>query len=309
MDVKPKAEGVGAIFESHLVKAWLIISVLSLFLYGLIQLVNSVVGTGYSLGFGAFVELYNYLTGYSSWSVDFILGHVFAELGVFIRLAGLTLALLSVCLVFMFGKTWLDVKRKIALAVGFEGLFFIGLLGVVPMMMRDQYIIFAWSYGIQFVLTTPFLVALSLKIRRSSSLIQGFTAKFLGLAFLGYVCAMWVNNILRWGFMASIMGIEFLFAGTTSVGFFSAAVFLTCALVFAAVGLFSIMKHKAAMLTGKLFGLSLCMIGTYFTIYLIYSIIENALGSIMLVEIWALPLLGLGLSIIYAAAKLGKGGN
>jgi len=52
-----------------------------------------------------------------------------------------------------------------------------------------------------------------------------------------------------------------------------------------------------------LIALSLALVGAHFLIYLVYSVLAGALKSVMLVEIWTIPLLGLGISILYAASK------
>jgi hypothetical protein len=141
-----------------------------------------------------------------------------------------------------------------------------------------------------------------LKVRKGDVL-SGLPLKFFGLAFVGYVAAIWVNNILRWVFMATLMGVQFLFAGTTSLGFFNAAVLLSLALVFAVTGLFYLLKRGSNLLTVKYFALSLALVGAHFLIYLVYSVLAGALKSVMLVEIWAVPLLGLGLSVFFAVSK------
>ena len=46
-----------------------------------------------------------------------------------------------------------------------------------------------------------------------------------------------------------------------------------------------------------MFDISLFMLGMNFTVYLQHAYFIGALGSVMLVEIWAVPLLGLGVSI------------
>lgn len=275
------------VFESRLVKAWMTISVASLFLYSFAQLLSSLIGTGYSLGFGAFVQLFLFLSsGHSNWSTLFILGHAFAELGVIARFAGLTLALLVVYYVFVRGKTWTNVKQLMTFAVFLEGLFFLALLPTAPMLFEYGNGIFAASYFVQVLLTAPFLIVLSLKIRKSQVLFRDLPWRFFGLAFLGYVAALWVNNISRWVFLASIMNVQFLLTGTPSIAFLNAAVLLSSGLAFALAGFVYLLKRGSNLLTMKYFALSLALVGTHFLIYLVYSVLAGALKSVMLVETW-----------------------
>lgn len=301
--VQTNLEEKKLVFESRLVRAWMLISVFSLFLYGLVQLINSVIGAGYGFGFGSIVALFGLVPSeYLARNAIFLWGHVIPELGLIARFVGLTLALLTVCLVFARGKTWSDVKGKISLAVFLESLFFLGFLGTIPMLAQDGFVVFAVSYTIQVLLTAPLLWTLSLKVRKGDVL-SGQPLKFFGLAFVGYVAAIWVNNILRWVFMATIMGVQFLLTGTPSIAFLNAAVLLSSGLAFALAGFVYLLKRGSNLLTVKLFALSLALVGTHFLIYLVYSVLAGALKSVMLVEIWTVPLLGLGLSIFFAVSK------
>jgi len=123
----------------------------------------------------------------------------------------------------------------------------------------------------------------------------------MGLAFVGYVAAMWVNSVARWVYMGTVTDISSLFAGS-AVGFLNATITMSIALGFAIIGLLVQYRSKA-QLAIKLFALSLSFVGLYFLLFLIDSVLTNALNSVMLREIWATPLLGLGLSLLYVALR------
>ncbi len=295
------------IFESRLVRVWVIISIFSMFLYSLVQLINSVIGTGYTLGFGAVMAVFGLGPSVYADRPLFLFGHFFPELGLIVRFIGLTVALVSVCLLFAFKKHWLRIKRTLALAIFLESLFLLGFLATIPMLLDGINKIFAASYVVQVLFAAPPLIVLSWNIRKGGHASNGSSWKFAGLAFAGYMAAIFVNNIFR-VFTANIMDVPFL-VEQTSLGIFNAVVLVPLALGFAVTGLFTLFKRRNSMLAARLFAHSLVFLGSYFLIYIFYSSIIDALSSVMLVEIWATPLLGLGLSILYTTSKANKTEN
>ena len=296
------------VFNSRLVKAWVSVSLVSLFVYELYWLINSF-SNGYSSGFGSLIEAFNLLLGVhpTSRSTINILGHAFAEVGLIIRFFGLFLALLSVYMIWGRGKTFLSFRGKASAAVLLEGLFFLFLFPAAVMLMDSGNNIFALSYFIQILLTTPFLITLSYKMRNNGAGSPNTSLlKFFGVAYVGYVAAIWVNNTFSWVYVAGILDSQFLIAGKTAIGFINVVVVLSLALVFAMGWFVSLLKRGNNRLTTKLFGLSIALLGTYFLIYLIYSAFAAALNAVMLAEIWAIPLLGLGLSLFYKASTIGE---
>ena len=277
-----------------------------MFLYSLIQLVNSFLD-GYNAGFGAIMALFGSVPAfYSTRNPLFLWGHVFPEIGVIARFIGLTVLLFSVCLLFAFGKPWSSVKGKIGLGIFLEGLFFFCLLGSVPMLLDGINAVFAVSYLIQVFLAAPILMVLSWKIRNSNAVSDGLPWKFLSLTFLCYIATIWVNSIARWVLIVMNSGIASLFTLASIVGFLNALIILSCALGFTIAGVLTLYRNKA-LLAIKLFALSLTFIGLYFLIFLVNTFATSALSSAyrsaMLMEIWATPLLGLGLSMLYVSLK------
>jgi hypothetical protein len=290
-------------FETRLVKAWILISVVSLFVYCTYQLVISIVGTGYGVGFGSLVELPNFLAGRSDWRELFLFGHVFGELGLMARFAGVVLALTLVSYVCLRGKTWESIAGKLAWVVLLEAVFFLGLLGTIPMLI-DYDVYFTSAYLLQAVLVVPTWLALSWRLYRSPK-IMGLPWKFMGLALLSYVAAMWVNNVFRWASKASAEGVQVLFSGADAFGFLETGVLLSLALVFALLGFTFLMKDRR-FFAAKLIGFAFTFVGIHFLMYIVYVVVADALGSLMLVEVWALPLLGLGLSLVLASSSAPK---
>ena len=98
--------------------------------------------------------------------------------------------------------------------------------------------------------------------------------------------------------MTETEGIVFILSGTTSLGFLNSVVTLSLSIFFAVVGLYILYWKRNLRLSIKLFALSLTMLGLYYVVFLVYSVIADALKWALLVEIWPITLLGLGLSML-----------
>ncbi len=152
-------------------------------------------------------------------------------------------------------------------------------------------------------MTVPFLWVLAFKVatynennRRLSLL------KFGAIAFVGYIAALAVNEVSRWTSMISADTLRFLFQGIRVVGFLDAIVLMPLAVVLAIVGAFRLIQQKymSAMVW---IGASLTMVGLNYAIYVIYSYYANSLNSLPLVDVWTIPLLGLGIALIINSRK------
>jgi len=89
-----------------------------------------------------------------------------------------------------------------------------------------------------------------------------------------------------------------ILSGINLLGFLNPIITLSLALLFAIAGFYIRLKNGKIKLSTKFFALSLIMIGLHFTLYLLYATTMNMLNSVLLVEIWPIPLMFLGLSLI-----------
>jgi len=117
----------------------------------------------------------------------------------------------------------------------------------------------------------------------------------LGISFVGYIIALWSNSVFHWFGLAFSEGISFLWTEPNSLLAWNSLIVMTLALIFAITAAFDISKK---WFESKRVGLSLTMVGLHFLIYLIFNLITNSLNSVWLTDIWAIGLLGLGISII-----------
>jgi hypothetical protein len=221
-----------------------------------------------------------------------------------VRFFELSLALFLLYTLWGRGKTFLSVKGLAAIAVFLEGYYFLFFLLPGLMVFRLSSV-FAVSYFLQVFLISPLVILSSFRLKadwRSMS-----TVKLLSLAYVGYVSAIWVNNVSRWIAVAQENGIQSILSGLALVEFASAAVVLSLALALSGAAVYAFLKRQNQNLTLKLLGLSLGALGAYFLIHWVYSLFMGSLGSVLLVEAWAVPLLGLGASLAYAASARGHG--
>jgi hypothetical protein len=268
------------------VKIWVLITLCSLFVYSLYWLLINInyVGGVYS-GPGRIVDPYFY--------------RLSSLLGVVLRFLGVFLALLALYLFWRHkASSFLKVKSLVSVALLFEGLYYLSFLPSIPRLIFFGYFVsLAVSYSLQILLTFPLLTILFLKIRLSrDAFVNTDTLKWIGAASLGYIAALWVNNVFRWFDMVGTYGIGFIFEGVTYVGFLNGILILSLSVVFAFAGYFTL--RKKGTINTKWWGLSLIMVGLHFLIYILYSAYFNALNFAILNEVWTIPLLGLGLAIL-----------
>ena len=291
--------------NSRIVRFWFTVTVASLLVYDLYWLIDGLVGHGYYIGFGMVVNAFKQLFGISTGlSTIWVAGHAFGFIGIALRFVGLALALYLIFLVWKLGKSFFYVKKRMAVAVFLEAAYFLSLSFSVVMLHQSGQDILAASYFLQIVLIAPLMIALSVKLWKTQSGFSSIsTLKWVVFAFLGYTAAMGVSNISRWVVYAQYFNNQVFPSGSALVGFANSVVCMFTASAFAVAGSFLLLKTKNLNLATKMFGVSLAALGAHFLGYLIYAYLTGSLGLVMLWEIWAIPLLGLGASLFYGAGR------
>jgi hypothetical protein len=191
------------------------------------------------------------------------------------------------------------VTRLVEAALFLEGTYFVllfpsglWLVGLGPNYVGIAYLLQAASAGTA-------LLILSFKVRDYGR--EFNVLKWIGIASVGYIGALWVNVIFGWFDRIEILGSSFLLRGATSWGFLGSLVTLTLALFFAVVGAHLLAKNQGDSVWW--YGLSLAMVGLHYVIYLAYAFLVGDLDSAMALDVWTLPLLGLGLSMLLSKAS------
>ena len=77
---------------------------------------------------------------------------------------------------------------------------------------------------------------------------------------------------------------------------------MTLAVIFSIFGALNLSKKKKQAST--YIGFTLTLVGLHFLIYLVFNFLSGSLVSVWLTDIWAIGLLGLGLSIIRSKSIL-----
>ena len=227
-----------------------------------------------------------------------------ATIGMVARLLAVILALWCIYLIWKANSSSLSIRKIIAASIGLESVYYASLIPSVLYLFalgwsRDSifYSILGVGYFLHVILTVPFLTILALKLYRKKSRLDNFRSfSFIAITFLGYIVALWANAVFRWIGVALTEGTSFLWAESTSVLAWNAIILMTLAVVFASFGGFYLSKKKRK--ASKWVGLALIMVGLHYLIYLFYHFSVGALISVWLVDVWAIALLGLGLSII-----------
>jgi len=220
--------------------------------------------------------------------------------GNILRLIAVSLALLSAYVVWK-PKSELhsSVKKYIALALLCEALYYFCALpinililgaGIAPILML--------AFTSKILLVSPTLAITSRKIWSHKQSDGKKLLRLISIASTIYLASIWINNILRWVSMTEGAGTGTILSGINLLGFLNPIITLSLSLLFAIAGFYIRLKNGKIKLSTKFFALSLIMIGLHFTLYLLYATTMNMLNSVLLVEIWPIPLMFLGLSLI-----------
>ena len=184
--------------------------------------------------------------------------------------------------------------RFVEAALFLEGTFFVLLfpsglwwIGLGPNFVGVGYLLQAVSAGTA-------LLVLSFKVRDFGRDVS--VLKWIGVAAVGYVGALWFNVVFGWFDMIEVIGSSFLLRGATSWGFLGSLVTMTLAVFFAVVGAYLLAGNNGDSVWW--FGLSLAMVGLHYVIYLGYAFSVGDFDSAMQLDVWTLPFLGLGLSML-----------
>jgi hypothetical protein len=227
---------------------------------------------------------------------------------IIVRFVGVLIGLLILFLLRDGAKRIFEVRKWLTSALILESLFYAmsGFPSGIYMMgsgYGGQYRTLGVSFFLQFLFTTPFLAILAIKVYRYKQDSNGFKSwKWAGVAFVGYIAALWASSVLKWFEMVAAEGIAFFSVAIRAVGALNGFVFMSLAVVFAIVGAFSLVKKKRSAM--RWLGLALAMVGLHYLVFVVYSYYGSMLNFALLAEVWAIPLLGLGLTML--KTKLSK---
>ncbi len=256
----------------------------------------------FTILFGYFANIYQDVSYIRMTGLVFWLG--FVQLGG--RFIAGILGLGAAYLLWVKRKPFFRAKNLIALSLFLEGLYFLLWIPSVWFLLKPGFVTnlpLAINYILQILFTVPFLWMLVFKVamyRESNQ--KPVLLKFVAVAFVGYVAALAVNEVSRWTSMISAETLKFLFEGMNAVGFLNAISLMPLAVVLAIGGAVRLFQQKECSATMWL-GASLAVVGLNYVIYVIYSYFANSLNSLPLVDVWTIPLLGLGIALMVSSRK------
>jgi len=178
------------------------------------------------------------------------------------------------------------------------------LLGFSALPSVSNYLL---SIGLttQILLISPFLVSLGLKVRKYEPGASGSSLlRLAGLSSMNYVIAQWVVYTLKWIEMTAVYGLNVLVNPPSIYGFLSTFITLSLAVVFAVAGELNILKKSGGNKTMRWWGLSSIFLSTHTILYVFYSAYIKAWQLIPFAELWAIPLLGLGVYLLLKNPKV-----
>ena len=194
------------------------------------------------------------------------------------------------------------VNKLLALVLVLEAFYFILQMPYFQYLLSftTSRLFLAYSYIIQPVTIAPFFIIVAYKLWKLEGPVEKSNIwKWPGIAFAGYIVALWSNMIMgRWFDMIVTEGMIFLENITTSIGFIISTILMTLAIIFAIFSILSIYKqrHPKAL---KFTGIALFLVGIQYLFHAIYSsYLGFSFDYLMLVDIWAIVFLFLGIALV-----------
>ena len=229
-----------------------------------------------------------------------------ASVGTFFQFAAVILAVATLIFLIKKTKTVLDARKWIASSLFLESTYYLLLVPSVLFMMgvgnnfnRNPSLSFlSVDYLLMVLFTAPFMVILGLKVYKYKGAAEGFMSwTWAGVAFVGYVASLWVNSVIKWISMVSLEGLAFFFSGIRSIGALNALILMSSALFFSGLGAYALSKKNFSSAL-RWIAVTFVLIGLHYAIFVAYSYAVGISNFLILSEIWAIPLFGLGLGII-----------
>ncbi len=224
-----------------------------------------------------------------------------AVTGNVLRVIGVCLSLFAV---YQFwgskARAYADIKKYITVALLFEAIFwFLQLPTTIIILFGGSVtLLVPISYILYIFLVSPLLIFLSLKVWRLQRSDKYEILKWGGVAAIGYLTGIWIINVFSWLGMTQIEGLDFLFSGTTSLGFLNSILTLSLSLIFTISGFYSGSRTGNRKLTIRLIALALITLGLFFCIFIVYTSLTNSWNFLLFTEIWPITLLGLGIGML-----------
>lgn len=279
------------LFVERAIKYWVLISLFALFIWITYFLIDSL------------RHFVNLSLGLQDWYVGKEWYFLPAFFGIIARFCGTVAGFVSTILLWSKTKNPYKVKNLVVASLVLEAFYHFLLLPSSWSLILRNYYFLGFAYILQAFFTTPFLTVLAIQLKNYyKSMRKRVLWKWCGYVSAGYVAALGINAVFRWLDMAVSEGVTFLFMGLGTLGFLNTMLLMPFAVSLATLGGYhlTIQKKSHAIL---LLGLALTMVGSHYVIYFFYSHFSGTLKFILLTDIWTIPFLGLGLSMVKSSIK------
>jgi hypothetical protein len=237
----------------------------------------------------------------------FMVMELSAAVGMLLRFGGVFLAILTLKEfwprnIWNSHKNFFDIKNWVTSALVLEACYYALLLpsGILMIGFSSFRSLTGFLLGIDYLLmvffTVPFLIILAIKAYKTRT--EGFIAwRWTAITLVGYIAALWANSVFKWLDRIIVDGFAFFSVGVNALGALNSLVLMSLALVFTVIGAFSLAK-KDFRSSFKWLGLAFTLVGLHYLFYVLYSYFVGMLGFLVITEIWTIPLLGLGLTML-----------
>ncbi len=268
-------------------KIWVFASLCALLLWVVCMLPSS------------FRHLFNVILG----QPDFYTGNlgmfIASHVGLLARFFAVILALASGFLLWSTNlNSYTRLTRLVETALFLEGTYYILLFPSGLWWVSLGFNFIGLEYLLRAILAGSALLMLSFKVQDFA---RGMNVlKWIGVAGVSYIVSLWFNVVFGWFDMIAVIGSGFLLTGAASWAFLVSLIAMSLGIVFAVAGAHLLAKNQGE--ATKWFGLSLAMIGLHYIVYLLYSFLSGNLDPAMAIDLWALPFLGLGITLFRTKA-------
>ena len=219
------------------------------------------------------------------------------EVGVILRFGGA-----SVFLAFAITLIWKKTFSKSLLrkAILLEGIYYLFNIPFIIYLFARPYTFATYgaatSYLAQLLFVTPIFLTLYFKLK-SEHLETAELAKWISLAIIGFVFALWVKH-----FLLALYALPLNFSNLSfTVGFLNSFLTLLVAGIILIIDLMPLLRKKSMVFNTKGFGIALIIAGLYAVVFLVISLFNTQYARwISLIDWWIIGFIVLGVGFMFA---------
>jgi hypothetical protein len=247
-----------------------------------------------------FFDIYSVSLAYLMEYVGFV--------GLIVRAVGASYSLFTVFLLLKNKKiVFHELQNKISKVLLFEGLYYLCFIPAIALLLLNfsalpniSNILLSAAFSTQIILITPMLTKLAFVIKNYRvKADKPALIRWMGLAYVSIVVAVWVTYILKWREMMAVDPYLFSALSVRILGFLNTVIVQSLGVTFAIVGVFFILRKQGSQKAVRWLGLSAILVSLHIIIYVIYVTYVGITRFIQFGELWLIPLFGVGLYLLF----------